>query len=290
MEKVIATHNGKFHEDDVFAISILKLIYPKIKIIRTREENKIKKADFRIDVGRKYDPQTGDYDHHQEIFKLKRKNKIPYASAGLVWKHFGRRLVKNKEAFEHIDKILMQAIDARDNGVEIYSFRDIKPYTLNDCFKSFMPNWDEKKDYTHSFRKAISISISILKREIKKANSLSEGEKIVRNAIKKSSRDFIVLPKGRLPWEEILIDESSAKFLIWPFSEKSWVSMGVPKKKGSFERRALFPKRWADSEKDLADKTGVKEATFCHKHRFIVSAKTKKGVIELTKLALKKLK
>ena len=34
----IAVHEGKFHADDVFAAAILTLVFPKIKIIRTRDE------------------------------------------------------------------------------------------------------------------------------------------------------------------------------------------------------------------------------------------------------------
>jgi len=91
MMKIIAVHNGEFHTDDVFAVAILKLIYPNLIAIRTRDKDKLKEVDARVDVGFKYDPSSGDYDHHQKEGAGKRKNGVPYASAGLIWKHFGKK-------------------------------------------------------------------------------------------------------------------------------------------------------------------------------------------------------
>ena len=95
----VAVHDGTFHADDVFALAILKLVEPKIKIIRTREVDILKKVDIRVDVGRTYNPKTGDFDHHQKEFTNKRPNNIPYASAGLIWQHFGKTLTNSLESF-----------------------------------------------------------------------------------------------------------------------------------------------------------------------------------------------
>ena len=59
------------------------------------------------------------------------------------------------------------------------------------------------------------------------------------------------------------------------------------KEKNSFGNRKDFPISWAGSKKkELQDKTGVKEAVFCHRNLFLAGAKSKKGAIELAKLAL----
>ena len=46
----IATHSGNFHADEVTAVAILKLIYPKAKVIRTRDEKKLNETNIRVDV------------------------------------------------------------------------------------------------------------------------------------------------------------------------------------------------------------------------------------------------
>ena len=54
---IIATHDFDFHTDDVFAIALLKLIYPDATIVRTRDITLLKKADMRVDVGRVLQPR-----------------------------------------------------------------------------------------------------------------------------------------------------------------------------------------------------------------------------------------
>src|SRR3989344_7405912 len=110
--KTIAVHSGDFQADDVFAVSIIRLLYPEIKIIRSRDEEVLKHADIRADVGGKYDPSTHDFDHHQTGGAGMRENGIPYSSAGLVWKHFGKKLVSSDEVFNYIDEKIVQWIDA----------------------------------------------------------------------------------------------------------------------------------------------------------------------------------
>ena len=58
-------HGGAFHADDVFAVAILKSIYPDLRVVRTRDPKKLRGADARVDVGNKYNHKTKDYDHHQ---------------------------------------------------------------------------------------------------------------------------------------------------------------------------------------------------------------------------------
>lgn len=291
-EVKVGTHNGEFHADEVFALAILKKIYPDLKITRTRNDEKLKTMDFRIDVGRKYNPRTNDFDHHQIDFKLKRKNGIPYASAGLIWKHFGKKITNSKESFDYIEEKLIQQIDAHDNGMEISENKIINPYTISEVVGSFNRTWNENQDQISedaAFNDALGTASKILEREITKANSLKEGEKIVLKAIKKN-QDFIVLDKKKLPYTTALIDKPNIKFVIFPENETNWISLAIAIKKGDFKRRALFPSEWAGSEKDLEQKTGIRGAAFCHKHRFITAATTKEGAIELTKLALQKIK
>ncbi|RMD58046.1 MYG1 family protein, partial [Candidatus Woesearchaeota archaeon] len=142
--RTIATHSGSFHADEVFGVAILKLIYPEAEILRTRDPDKYNKADLRLDVGMKYDPQTHDYDHHQKEGAGKRDNDIPYAAAGLIWKHFGKKLVKTDKEWERIDEKLMQFIDAIDNGIMPYSSEKAKPYTISDIIHAHNPTWTEK--------------------------------------------------------------------------------------------------------------------------------------------------
>jgi len=141
--KTLGTHNGKFHADDVMATAILKLLLGKIKVIRTRDENILRKLDF------VYDISLGEFDHHQ-LNKEIRENNIPYAACGLVWREFGPRVIQKFNSqldqndiitiFDYVDKNLVQGIDATDNGIDIKS--EIKVTSISDIIQSFNPTWD----------------------------------------------------------------------------------------------------------------------------------------------------
>ena len=288
--KTIAVHNGRFHADDAFAVAIFKLIDPDIKIIRTRNHKELEEADVRIDVGRKYNPDTGDFDHHQEEFKEKRENGIPYTSAGLVWRDLGKKLVSSEEGFNYIDETLIQPVDAQDDGIEIFSVEKIPPYTIDKTISSFLPHWgDENQDYDGGFENAVSFAVDLLKRELKYANSIEEAEKRVRDAISASNGKYIVLEPPTPPWKKIVVKETKVQFVIYKYAEESWSAMAVPINTWGFESRKQFPKEWADLRwKELAEKTGVKDAIFCHKGLFAVFATSKEGAIMLAEEALKK--
>ena len=69
--------------------------YKDASIVRTRDPEVIAKADIVVDVGAVYDPATHRYDHHQREFTgtFDDKHTIRLSSAGLVYKHFGRRVI-----------------------------------------------------------------------------------------------------------------------------------------------------------------------------------------------------
>src|SRR3989338_5197622 len=94
--KTIITHDGKFHADDVFAVATLLLILrresPSVSIVRSRDSALVARADFVIDVGGQYNEEKNRFDHHQIGGAGERKNGIPFAAFGLVWKKFGEAL------------------------------------------------------------------------------------------------------------------------------------------------------------------------------------------------------
>ncbi len=288
--KTIAVHDNAFHADDVFAIAILKLVYPNAKIIRTRKEDLLKKTDIRVDVGRSYNPKKGDFDHHQPSGAGKRENGIPYAAAGLIWKHFGKKLA-SLNSWNKIDERIMQYIDANDNGIKTFLTKNTEPYTISNAISGLNPPWLDinAKKFYRNFIKAASIAEYILKTEIKREEEIIYARRILRDKIKKNYfNEYLVLNKY-IPWEETLVNESKLKFIIYRESLNSkWLACAVPKKLNSFENRKDFPREWAGlADKELEKTTGVKGAIFCHNNLFIVAANAKEAVIKLVELALK---
>lgn len=287
--KTVATHDGKFHTDEVFAIAILRLIYPDIKIIRSRKPEDYSDCDLKVDICRNCDPEKGEFDHHQEDFNKSRENKIPYASAGLVWKHFGMKLVNSKEAFDYIDEKLMQPIDAMDCGVDITPNCLIRNYCIGQVIESFKPSWQDKnRDYNKGFEKAVNFATDLLSKEIKYANGIIKAEEIIKAAISNSNNPDYIILEDNIPFQKYLIENTNIKYVIQKNSAGYYSVYTVRVSLTSFENRKDLPKRWAGLQgTDLVKTCGVDDALFCHKNLFNCVAKSKEGAIKLVELALK---
>ena len=180
-EKTIATHNGKFHADDVFSIAALKNIFPAFKLVRTRDLELIGEADIVIDVGGEYDPDTGRFDHHQRGGAGERENGIPYSSFGLIWQKYGLEICQgNQEIADAVDAGLVSTIDAVDCGhVEGVA----QGISLSQTISMFNPTWEEDSDLDACFDEAVAFALRILTRFIASAAGGINAKDIVAKAI-----------------------------------------------------------------------------------------------------------
>lgn len=80
----IVTHAGTFHADELSAIALLQILFgPKIPVERTftpTNEDFNDPTVFVLDIGRRYEPELNNYDHHQDA-------SLP-ASNMLILSHF----------------------------------------------------------------------------------------------------------------------------------------------------------------------------------------------------------
>jgi uncharacterized UPF0160 family protein len=138
----VAIHSGRFHSDEAFAIATLKML-GDVEYVRTREESVMQSCDLRVDIGRKYDPKTGDFDHHQPEGAGKRENGIPYAAFGLIWKEYGAKVCESKKVAHLVETRLVQVIDANDSGFDLLEpkIKDVKSFTIDDAIDDMMPSW-----------------------------------------------------------------------------------------------------------------------------------------------------
>jgi uncharacterized UPF0160 family protein len=287
---VIVTHNDRFHADDVFAMAVLQIIFGKQigKVYRTRDEEKIKIADIVFDVGNIYDPKKNRFDHHQTEGAGNRENGIPYASFGLVWKKYGKKICGSLEIADIVDKKLIQSVDADDNGYPIFDLKDykIKPYSLDRMCYVLGSTWKEKENYDKSFIKAVKIAKLILEREITYAKDAFSARKLVENAYKKTIDKRLLILDEYYPWSEFVEDKKEILFVIYPNKADKFYRVNTISEKGFMNRKDL-PKKWAGlRDTELEKVTGIKGARFCHRKLFLAVADTKANAIELAKLAL----
>lgn len=307
MQHLIATHSGSFHADDVFAVCVLLAILgvdsangtSSQQVIRTRNQDLIDSCQFAVDVGGAYDPARGRFDHHQKGFSVRRANSIPYAAAGLVWKHYGAEFVQvirlglsditAETVASVVDARLVQYLDAIDTG---HMSPGVLPASLPMLVSAFNPTWDEgatPECYDARFIQAVSVVRSILTALVNDVTAEVLAADIVRSCEVESDGQIIVLSKSGLPWTGPVCDEMpKVLFVVYPDSDGNQYQIRVvPVAPDSYQARKDMPEAWAGlRDADLAEVTGVSDSVFCHNGRFIAGARSKEGALRLARLAL----
>ena len=257
----------------------------------------LNKCDICVDIG------GGKFDHHQAGFNETRSNGIKYASAGLVWKCFGKKLIKQFLAkyftetecnvdsiFKLFDNLFISLVDCEDNGIS----------TKNHCFSfisSFLPLWfnSNVESFNSQFNKALLTTIAILEEELKTIIS----KVIAKNTISSNWNNsnyfksgILEIPSQTIDWLETVININASienrqiNFVIFPYPNGGWAAQCVPPSlEEKFSQRIPFPKQWAGQTEKLPEISGITEATFCHNGCFFVRANNKDAIIKMCIIA-----
>ncbi len=304
----IATHDGVFHADDVFAVAaVLLCVGPRfnpltgeemVRIVRTRDRKAINAANIVIDVGGQYNPSADLYDHHQGAGE--RDNGVPYAAFGLVWENYGKTACYDTllgsgttytiagEVRDMVARSLVEVLDAHDTG-----YAKAGPGSLPAAISAFNPRWDEDQSeeyFALKFDDAVSFAQGILARAILSEASNLNARKIVDAAIASAEGEILVLDRY-VPWQERVTRSDEGlhlKFVVFPALDGSWRAQTIQVYAGKFQPvRCEFPRLWwgLDAEQ-LSIATGVAGCVFCHINGFTMGNNTREGIVALCNLAL----
>eukprot|EP00605_Chrysophyceae_sp_TOSAG23-4_P002545 GSChrysophyteH1.ASY1.ANO1.2810.1 assembled CDS len=254
-EQLIGTHDGSFHCDEALAVSMLKLLpqYAACTVVRTRNPDLLSRCGIVVDVGAVYDPSAHRYDHHQREFDgvLDGYN-TKLSSAGLVYKHFGkdiiRELLKDDKScsqdfvdicYEKLYKNFIEHVDAIDNGISVAD-GPAKYYvstTLSARVGHLNPAWNEPQ----SIQAAMD---------------------------------------DRFTVHEIL-------YALYQDTGGSWRIQAVPEDPQSFQSRKKLPKAWCGLRDEvLSQASGEPGAIFIHASGFIGGHANKQGALNMAVKAL----
>ena len=308
---IIATHSGKFHADDVWAVAVLDLIFPGSELVRTRDAKVIEAADFAVDVGGIWDPDSGRFDHHQKGFQGARPSGVVYASAGLVWKAYGPRCVsllagqrtgcslspeQAREIASAIDSDLVQYLDMSDTGA---AKNAPGGYGLSAVVSGFNPGWldDQAAGSAQAadaqrltrFRRAMEFVADIIGNGVAYRVGAMLAVQQVRQSERLEGGRVLFLENAALPWAGIVRNEMADVLFVISHSlaDQRYMIHTVPTSSDTFEARKDLPTSWAGLQGEgLATATGVPDAVFCHNNLFIAACKSYEGIREMARQAL----
>lgn len=306
---ILATHSGKFHCDEVFAYTVLRLALGLKAaghdhvLLRTRKQDLIDTADIVWDVGFTFDVATNRFDHHQRGAPL-RADGTPFSSAGLVWQVYGERAVAallregGQDDFAaaiaaEIEATVVRKIDELDNGVAIDGPARRDTLGLATLVGEFNPTWDDPAGTGPTagdvaFQEASCVVISMLRRRVDSLRARLAAESIVIAAHKNGEDPRILVLDRGMPWKNVVFSHDlPVLFTVSPASNGNWMVDTVPPEPGSFEQRLPLPESWAGLQpEELAAITNVEDAVFVHLRRFVGAAKSRTGALSLARKAL----
>lgn len=254
--KTAYTHNGHMHADDVFSAALLKILNPKINIVRIdrKDINKYKNK-FLFDIG------NGKFDHHSTD-KVTRKNGIPYASFGLIMHEYYPLLGLNKDFYEKIDKDFIKVIDKVDNVGQGHSVTS--PVSLIISLMNEKNLYGKEQEKT--FIKAVNLARKILKILI---NHYLENQKIVIDVKKiindNPAKKYLVLDKI---FPQHLFKDSSVQFIIFQNKYKHYAILST----NSFQHKI--------------NDTITKDKIFVHSRRFLGIYKNLETIKKVAELSI----
>lgn len=295
------THTAPHHADEVFATAMLAVLFP-VELFRTRNQSIINNADAIVyDVGGEFDPEKKRFDHHQKGFSEVRPDGITYASAGLIWREYGVKIVKKLgaakgmddemalEVVSYIDNALIRGIDASDNG----QGKKSDSMSVSSVISSYNALWDEEKDADSCFIKACEIASMILEREVEVAISSIYGQRLVKEQIEATEGTIIIMDKFIGGWLEAVLTSDSPKaanllYAVFPAVDGNWNVQAIPPTiDDRMAQRKAFPEGWRGlRDKELKKASGVETTVFCHAAGFFAVAETKEGAITLAEKAV----
>lgn len=297
---LLVTHDQGFHADDVMAYAILQEILTQKnqswKLLRTRDEELQKQADIIFDTGNVYDPEKNIYDHHQTGRAGARENGVLYASAGLIWKHYGRQLCSCDDIWQSIDRCLIQEFDASDSGQNYIGpllFTDSGYTSLGIHIANFGPDGDESHTpeiLLERFEQAAAFARGILTRMIHSRESLEKAFQEVKIIYENSvDKQILVFDKNydRPIWKRIA-EFPEPFYAVYPnMKGTGWKVEAIPVTPIVMESRKLLPESWRGlHDQELQQVTAIADAEFCHPSGFLVGATTKQSALKLAEKAL----
>ena len=288
--KLVVTHSGVFHADEVLGTVILERAFGELTVARVAEVPDELPDDVII-----YDIGRGEFDHHQLGGNGQRDNGVAYASAGLLWKAFGHKVVEDSTnpdyLWDYVDETLVQGVDAADNG-NMPTTSDIsRIYSFTKMIAGFNPEWDSKKTFDEAFLEAAEFATVVFDNVIARGNALIKAKSIVEKAIADTSGQIMVLEQP-IPWKEALLESTNpvAKeilFVVYPSERGGYTWQGVPDAPGSYGQRKPVPENWCGlSSTALREITGIPTAQFCHSKGFAGAAETLGDAIRFAKKAI----
>ncbi len=190
---------------------------------------------------------------------------------------------------DRVDQILIEGIDAHDNG-QIKGSESCM--SISTALSLYNPTWEEEQEPDSAFLASCALADAVLIRAVQNAVSYVHGVEIIEAAIAHSDGKILLLPRFIGGWTEIVLSSDAPKaagllYGIFPALDGNWNIRALPPSLAEpMAQRKPFPKEWRGlSGEALIETSGISSAVFCHAAGFFAVAKTREDAIRLAEKA-----
>lgn len=276
---IVATHDGPFHADDVMAFALLRtFVASNARAVRTRDPERIARADAVIDVGGVYDPASLRFDHHQQDYTG------PRSAAGMVLDWLAATDRIDGELASRLRSSVVDYLDDVDNGRRA-------PDPGVPCFPRIVDALNQPAtahaEYDIAYMSAVAVAEAYLRGLAAELEKVREARAVVRAAMAAAEAEGtqVIELTEYVPWKEAYFEAGGGShptaFVLHPSTDGSWRVVAIPPRLGDFGQKVSLPEAWAGlTDEELAAVTGVPGSVFCHKNRFIAVFRTREAAVE----------
>ena len=276
MKPVVYTHSNTFHPDELLALALLRqtlLSGCGMHVVRTRDEEVLRAAKsdpetFVVDVGFEYDPDKGNFDHHQGSLSDTWPDGTPYSACGLVWRHLRSQgvLVWPEHLLNALEEQVIKRADRYDNGVG-------GPWPEGEMLAAY-----NRRGAPDQFDKALQAAGDFLDNAAHRLDIELKAEAAVRRALTPGwnmGHGILMMPdrasNERYAPAAARLSGGEVTLMVVPRSENTWILITTPADPSDpFSIKTPAPEAWRGrSHEWIESSEGPVYLEFCHKNGFI---------------------
>jgi uncharacterized UPF0160 family protein len=213
----VITHDGIFHADELFSIALLMQFERKeeVQIVRGRDAEFLARyRDFSdvyiIDIGNEYNPELGNFDHHQDENYVADK-----ASIGLVYDYLMQQGKIEHELGLHLWDNLLMLINRWDLGLEQES-ANYYHRPLPSLISSYNRATEDSTTEFAQFEKALRFAGECIENETASFYQLKEARRGLLRS--RHINSFTLLLDDFNPkYQNLMKQQRGIRFYIYPY-------------------------------------------------------------------------
>ncbi|MFC7694948.1 MYG1 family protein [Paeniroseomonas aquatica] len=223
------------------------------------------------------------------------------SAAGLVWRHHGEAAVAAllgssgadvalvAQVAAEIDRDVVRRIDEIDHGENHPEDTLGLSSVVEDCnLRWNTPATGDQAAEDAAFLRASEVVEGFLRRRMEAVHARLAAMSVVLEAHRGSADPRIMEIDRKMPWQDPVFEYGlPVLYAVYPVATGNWMVDAMPPERGSYAQRLPLPEAWAGLlDAALVEASGIPDAVFVHRERFVGAARSRAGALAMARRAM----